>query len=68
MFKESGNSFIMSLIFQFEKIKQTHYPDLLTFINEFNTLIGKLEKQDIKKTEFEKIIKFIIGLNNSFAN
>ena len=44
MFKESDNSFIISLIFQFEKIKQINYLNLFIFINEFNTLIEKLEK------------------------
>ena len=58
----------MSLIFQFEKIKQTNYLDLLTFINEFNILIERLKKQNIKKTELEKIIKFMTGLDNSFVN
>jgi hypothetical protein len=68
MFKESGNSFIMSLILQFEEINQTNYPDLLTFTNEFNALIERLEKQGIKKTELEKTMKFMAGLDDSFAN
>ena len=68
IFKKSGNSFIISLIFQFEEIKQTNYSDLFIFINEINALIEKLEKQDIKKIELKKIIKFMAGLNNFFVN
>ena len=42
MFKETGNSYIISLIFQLEEIKQANYLDLLTYTNEFSALIKKL--------------------------
>jgi len=68
MFKESGNSYTMLLILQLEEIKQANYPDLLTYTNEFSALIEKLKKQNIKRIELEKTMKFMAGLDDSFDN